>query len=124
MFRVYADKDNNPASYSPDNKPYTPKKYLTISLKGVEQKDFSMIIGYPGRTSRFMTSSEVKQTSEVSNAITIYARGIRQEVLMEDMLADPKVRLQYARVNIPVLQIPGKIYRYERNIQKTECSGA
>jgi len=96
MFRVYADKNNNPASYSPDNQPYVPKKSLTISLKGVEQNDFAMILGYPGRTSRFMTSTEVKQTSEVSNAITIYARGIRQDVLMEDMLADPKVRLQYA----------------------------
>ncbi len=96
MFRVYADKNNNPAPYSPDNQPYVPKKSLTISLKGVEQNDFAMILGYPGRTSRFMTSSEVKQTSEVSNAITIYARGIRQDVLMEDMLADPKVRLQYA----------------------------
>ncbi len=96
MFRVYADKNNNPASYSPDNQPYVPKKSLTISLKGVEQNDFAMILGYPGRTSRFMTSSEVKQTSDVSNAITIYARGIRQDVLMKDMLADPKVRLQYA----------------------------
>jgi len=96
MFRIYADKNNNPAPYSADNKPYSPKKFLTISLKGVEQKDFSMIIGYPGRTSRFMTSSEVKQTSEVSNAITIYARGIRQDVLLEDMIADPKIRLQYS----------------------------
>lgn len=96
MFRVYADKDNNPASYSPDNQPYQPKEYLTISLKGVEQNDFAMIIGYPGRTSRFMTSSEVKQTSDISNAITIYARGIRQDVLMKDMLSDAKVRLQYS----------------------------
>ncbi|MEN6619123.1 MAG: S46 family peptidase [Rikenellaceae bacterium] len=96
MFRVYADKNNNPAPYSPDNQPYQPKKSLAISLKGVEQNDFAMIIGYPGRTSRFMTSAEVKQTSEVLNAITIYARGIRQDVLMKDMLADPKIRLQYS----------------------------
>jgi hypothetical protein len=96
IFRVYADKDNNPAAYSADNKPYIPKKHLTISLKGVEQNDFAMILGYPGRTSRFMTSSEVKETSEINNAITIYARGIRQDVLMEDMIADPKIRLQYS----------------------------
>ena len=96
IFRVYADKDNNPAAYSADNKPYIPKKHLTISLKGVEQNDFAMILGYPGRTSRFMTSSEVKETSEIINAITIYARGIRQDVLMEDMIADPKIRLQYS----------------------------
>lgn len=96
MFRVYADKDNNPAAYSPDNQPYKPKKHLTISLKGVEQNDFAMIMGYPGRTNRFMTSAEVNETSNISNAIMIYVRGIRQDVLMKDMLADPKIRLQYA----------------------------
>ena len=96
MFRVYADKDNNPAPYSPDNKPYIPKKHLTISLKGVKQGDPARIIGYPGRTNRFMTSSEVKETSDITNAIVIYVRGIRQEVLMADMEADPKIRLQYS----------------------------
>jgi hypothetical protein len=96
IFRVYADKDNNPAQYSADNKPYIPKKHLTISIKGVEKGDFAMILGYPGRTSRFMTSSEVKETSEITNAISIYVRGIRQDVLMNDMVADPKIRLQYS----------------------------
>ncbi len=96
MFRIYADKDNNPAPYSPDNKPYQAPGHLKISLKGVNQNDFAMIIGYPGRTNRFMTSAEVKQTQDVSNAITIYARGIRQDILMKDMLADKKVRIQYS----------------------------
>ena len=62
MFRIYADKDNNPAEYSKDNVPYKPKKFLTISLKGVNQNDPAMIIGYPGRTNRFMTSYELKET--------------------------------------------------------------
>jgi hypothetical protein len=96
MFRIYADKDNNPAEYSKENKPFLPKKYLTISLKGVEQNDPAMIIGYPGRTNRFMTSYEVKETSEISNAVTILVRGVRQNVLMADMEADPKIRLQYS----------------------------
>lgn len=96
MFRVYAGKDNNPADYSKDNVPYKPKKFFTISLKGIKQNDFAMVMGYPGRTSRFMTSYEVKETSEISNAVSILARGVRQDVLMKDMLADPKVRLQYA----------------------------
>ncbi|MDD2425678.1 MAG: S46 family peptidase [Bacteroidales bacterium] len=95
MFRVYAGKDNNPAPYSPDNQPYKAKKHLTISLRGIEPGDFSMIIGYPGRTSRFMTSREVDQTVR-TNSIMIEARGLRQEVLMKEMLADPKVRLQYS----------------------------
>ena len=96
MFRIYADKDNNPAEFSKDNVPYQPKKFLTISLKGVNQNDPAMIIGYPGRTNRFMTSYEVKETSEITNAVTILVRGVRQNVLMADMVADPKVRLQYS----------------------------
>jgi Peptidase S46. len=96
MFRVYADKDNNPAEYSEENVPFQPKRHLTVSLKGVEPGDFSMIIGYPGRTNRFMTASELREQRDISNAISIYARGKRQEILMEDMLADPKVKIQYA----------------------------
>jgi hypothetical protein len=96
MFRVYADKDNNPAPYSPDNVPYKPKQHLKISLKGIQPNDFTMIIGYPGRTNRFMTQSELVEQRDISNAISIYIRGKRQELMMEDMLADPKVKLQYA----------------------------
>jgi len=96
MFRIYAGKDNNPAEFSMDNVPYQPKKFLTISLKGMKQNDPAMILGYPGRTNRFMTSYEVKETSEITNAVSILVRGIRQNILMTDMVADPKVRLMYA----------------------------
>jgi hypothetical protein len=96
MFRIYADKDNNPVEYSKDNVPYQPKKFLTISLKGMKQNDPAMILGYPGRTNRFMTSFEVKETSEINNAVTILVRGIRQNILMTDMEADPKIRLMYS----------------------------
>lgn len=96
MFRIYADKDNNPAEYAKDNVPFQPKKFLTISLKGVKQNDPSMVIGYPGRTNRFMTSYEVKETSEITNAVSILVRGVRQNVLMNDMVADPKIRLMYS----------------------------
>jgi len=96
MFRIYADKDNNPAEYSADNVPFKPKKFLTISLKGIQQNDPAFILGYPGRTNRFMTSFEVKETSEIINSIRILVRGARQNILMTDMVADPKVRLQYS----------------------------
>ncbi|MDE7126786.1 MAG: S46 family peptidase, partial [Bacteroidales bacterium] len=95
MFRVYADKDNNPAAYSPDNVPYTPKRSLKISLKGIQEGDYTMIMGYPGRTTRFQTSPELKFQIE-QNDIRIAARTIRQDLMMEDMLADPKVKIQYA----------------------------
>ena len=95
MFRIYADKDNNPAEYSADNVPYRSKDYLSISLKGIQEGDYTMIMGYPGRTTRFQTSPELKYQIE-QNDIRIAARTIRQNVLMEDMLADPKVKIQYA----------------------------
>ena len=95
MFRVYADKDNNPAEYSPENVPLKAKNHLKISMKGVQEGDFTMIMGYPGRTTRFQTSPELKFQIE-KNDISIAARTIRQDVLLEDMLADPKVKIQYA----------------------------
>ena len=95
MFRVYADKKGNPAEYSPENVPLRSKNFLKISLAGVEEGDFTMIMGYPGRTTRFQTSPELKFQLEM-NDIRIAARTIRQNVLLEDMLADPKVKIQYA----------------------------
>ena len=96
VFRVYADKNNNPAEYSKDNVPYTPKQSLKISLKGVKENDYAMIIGFPGRTTRFMTSEEAKETQNITNAIGIYVRGEKQKIWMADMEADPKVRIQYS----------------------------
>ena len=95
MFRVYADKENNPADYSPENVPLKAKNHLQISLKGVESGDYTMIMGYPGRTTRFQTSPELKKQIQ-TNDIRIAARTARQNVLLEDMLADPKVKIQYA----------------------------
>ena len=75
VFRIYADKNNNPAEYSEENVPYTPKQSLKISLKGVKENDYTMIIGFPGRTTRFMLSEEAKETQNINNAISIYVRG-------------------------------------------------
>ena len=95
MFRVYADKDNNPAEYSTENVPLKAKNHLKISLAGVKEGDYTMIMGYPGRTTRFQTSPELKSQIE-QNDIRIAARTIRQDKMLEDMLADPKVKIQYA----------------------------
>lgn len=95
MFRVYADKDNNPADYSPENVPLNARNHLKISLAGIQEGDYTMIMGYPGRTTRFQTSPELKFQIE-QNDIRIAARTVRQNVLLEDMLADPKVKIQYA----------------------------
>ena len=95
MFRVYSAPDGSPAEYSRNNVPLKSKNHLKISLKGVQEGDYTMIMGYPGRTTRFQTSPELKFQIE-QNDIRIAARTIRQNVLLEDMLADPKVKIQYA----------------------------
>ena len=95
MFRVYADRNNNPADYSPENVPLKLKNPLKVSIAGVREGDFTMIMGYPARTTRFQTSPELKYQIE-QNDIRIAARTARQNVLLEDMLADPKIKIQYA----------------------------
>lgn len=95
MFRVYAGKDNEPADYSEDNIPFTPRQFLNISLKGVEEGDFAMIMGYPGSTQRYKTAVELEEMLDI-NDIRIAARTIRQDVLWKEMRADNKVGLQYA----------------------------
>ena len=95
MFRIYADKDNNPADYSEDNVPYRPKQSLRISLKGIQEGDYTMIMGYPGSTVRFQTVPELENML-AQNDIRIAARTIRQDLMLEDMLADPAVKIQYA----------------------------
>ena len=95
MFRVYSAPDGSPAEYSPSNIPLKSKNHLKISLKGIQEGDYTMIMGYPGRTTRFQTSPELK-LQIAQNDIRIAARTIRQNVLLEDMLADPKIKIQYA----------------------------
>ena len=95
MFRVYANKDNEPADYSEDNVPMTPKQSLKISLKGVNEGDYAMVMGYPGRTQRFQTASMLEQMIRKQD-VSIAARTLRQSIMKEGMEADPAVRLQYA----------------------------
>ena len=96
IFRVYAGKDNKPAAYSKDNVPYKPTKHLEISLDGVKEGDFSMIMGFPGSTTRYMTSYEIDQMLDVDNPQRIFIRGERQAILWEAMEASDAVRIKYA----------------------------
>ena len=95
MFRVYAGPDNMPAEYSKDNVPYKPARSLKIATKGVKEGDFAMIMGYPGRTQRYMTAAQLKDMM-ADNSIAIEARTVRQDIMWEAMCADPSVQLKYA----------------------------
>ncbi len=96
MFRVYANSDNGPADYSEDNIPYNPKHFLPISLNGVEEGDFAMILGYPGSTDRYLTSTGVKQAVEVEQPARVKIRRMKLDIMEEGMGKDQKVRIQYA----------------------------
>lgn len=96
IFRIYADKNNNPAKYSKDNVPYKPKKSLEISLNGIKKGDFTMVMGYPGRTSEYLTSNAVKFISQVENPQQIYLRKKRLDIMKKYMDKSTKVRIQYS----------------------------
>ena len=96
VFRVYADKNGNPAPYSKDNVPLRPKRWFKISLKGVQENDFAMMMGFPGRTNKYYTSWEVAERRDIDNTIRINIRDIRQKAMLEEMLKDPSVRIQYS----------------------------
>ena len=96
MFRVYADKENKPSSYSQENKPLKPKHSLPISIAGVQDGDYAMIMGYPGSTDRFLTSWGVKQAVDVEQPARVKIRGIKLDIMDQEMSKSQKVRIQYA----------------------------
>lgn len=96
IFRIYCGPDGKPADYSPDNVPYKPKHYFPISIKGINDKDFTMIMGYPGRTNRYLTSWGVQETMDNENAIRIEVGDVKGKIMKKHMDSDSKVRLQYA----------------------------
>jgi hypothetical protein len=96
LFRIYADKNNSPAPYSPDNVPYKPKKYLSISVDGVQEGDFTMVLGYPGRTDEYLTSGGLQMIAQKSLPAKIEMRTLRLNALEEEMASSPEARLRYA----------------------------
>jgi hypothetical protein len=96
VFRVYSGPDGKPASYSKENIPLKPRYYLPVSIKDLNKGDFAMILGYPGKTSRYMTSFEINEQLQITHPDRIKIRGIKQGIWMKDMQADEKVNIQYA----------------------------
>jgi hypothetical protein len=96
VFRVYSDSDGKPAAYSKSNVPLKPKYHLPVSIKELDKGDFAMILGYPGRTNRYMTSYEVDEMLKITHPNRIKIRGVKQDAWMEDMKADEKVNIQYS----------------------------
>jgi hypothetical protein len=96
IFRVYTNAEGKPADYSENNVPMKPKHHLPVSLGGVEKGDFAMIMGYPGRTDRYMTSWGVDQAINISNPTVVSIRAKKLEIMRQDMDADRAVNIKYA----------------------------
>jgi hypothetical protein len=96
MFRVYADENNRPAEYSKDNVPYTPVHYLPISLDGVEESDFTLVFGFPGRTNEYLPAVAVEQIVTVLNPAKIEVRDNALKIMDSYMRKDPEIKIKYA----------------------------
>lgn len=96
LFRIYAGKNNQPASYSPENIPFRPAKYFPISLNGVRENDFTMVMGYPGYTDEYLPSAALKQLMEIDNPSKILIRQTKLDVLNAALLKNPQLKVKYA----------------------------
>lgn len=96
MFRIYADKNNRPAEYSKDNVPYKPKHFLPISIKGLKENDFTMVMGYPGRTQEYLPAIAVDQIVNNLNPVKIEVRDAALKVQDGFMRKDNAIKIQYA----------------------------
>ena len=96
VFRIYADpKTNGPAAYSKDNVPYHPAHWAPVSLEGYKDKDFAMTVGYPGSTSRYLSSYGIQQRRDVDNTTRVQVRDIKLAIMKKYMDRNEKTRIQY-----------------------------
>lgn len=96
LLRIYAGADNEPADYSPDNRPYVPDAFLKVSTRGVEEGDFTMVFGYPGTTQEYLPSFAIDQLTQVENPHKVRIRTAKLEVVNEAMASDEALRIRYA----------------------------
>lgn len=96
VFRIYAGPDNKPADYHPENKPLKPRHFFPISLDGVDEGDFTLVFGFPGRTNQYVPSFGVAQTADIIDPARIGVRDISLGIMDKHMRADPDIRLAYA----------------------------
>jgi hypothetical protein len=96
LFRIYADANNRPAKYSEDNKPYTPKHYLPVSLDGVEEGDFTLVFGFPGTTNEYLPAVAIQHITQEFNPTNIAIREAALKVIDAEMKTNDEVRIKYA----------------------------
>jgi hypothetical protein len=121
VFRIYANAENKPAPYSAENVPYTPKKYLPVSLKGYEKEDFTFVFGYPGTTREYLTSYGVDFTANKENPVRIGLRQLRLDIMRAAMAESRQVRIQYSAKANGVANFWKKMIGESRGIRKADA---
>ncbi|NQY29942.1 MAG: S46 family peptidase [Flavobacteriaceae bacterium] len=121
MFRIYADKNNRPAKYSKDNVPYVPKHFLPISLDGIEEGDFTMVFGFPGRTNEYLPAVAVEQITQKVNPTNIKIREEALKVIDAAMKTDDRTRIQYASKQASIANYWKKWIGENQGIEKSNA---
>lgn len=120
MFRIYASKNNMPADYSPDNQPLKPRHHLPISIDGVEENDFTLVFGFPGRTDQYLPAVAVQQIVEHRNPARIAVREQALKILDSYMRKDEATRLKYASKYASIANYWKKWIGESQGIRKTK----
>ena len=123
MFRIYADKDNNPAEYAEDNVPYKPLHHFPVSLAGIAEDDFSMVFGFPARTNEYLPSTAVKFIIEEENPSKIELRDISLAIINESMLSSAELNIQYAAKQSRISNAWKKYKGQIIGLEKTDAIG-
>ena len=119
LFRIYAGPDNKPADYSPNNVPFQPRHHLPVSLDGVEEGDFTLVFGFPGRTNQYLPATAVQMQVDVLNPIKIGVREQALEVIDAEMRADKEIKIKYASKQAGIANYWKKWIGQSQGIQKT-----
>ena len=118
IFRIYSDKDGNPADYSPENVPYQPRKSFKISRAGVKEGDFTFVYGCPGSTQEYVLSDHVRYVGEISDPEKIALRTMRLNIQKKYMSAEPAVRIKYASKNASIANAWKKWQGEEKGLRR------
>ena len=121
LFRIYAGPDNQPAEYAEENVPYTPKHHLPISMDGVQEGDFTLVFGFPGRTNQYLPASAIEQTIEVINPARIEVRDKALKILDSHMRANEATRIKYASKFASVANYWKKWIGENQGLQQTKA---
>ncbi|QDP86185.1 S46 family peptidase [Chryseobacterium sp. SNU WT5] len=123
MFRIYADKNNKPAEYSKDNIPYTPKYFLPVSIKDLQENDFTFVFGFPGRTTEYLPAIAVEKIMNEIDPAMIAVREVALKTLNEKMRTDNETRLKYAAKYASVANYHKKWIGEVEGLKKSDAVG-